>query len=214
MKEKKRDIIVNIGRQYGSGGRIIGEKIAEKLAFPFYDRELLNMASKESGLSAEFFEKADEKNRFSLFGNFLGLRGMMGGNDFSDNYLTNENLFLIQSEVIHKIAENGSAVFVGRCADYILRDHPDCINIFISADIEDRIKRVCNRKTMEHDKAVEMIEKTDKKRADYYNYYTNKKWGFAKSYHLCINSSTFGVEGTIQFLINYIEQWMEERKSL
>ncbi|MDR2980221.1 MAG: cytidylate kinase-like family protein [Bacteroidales bacterium] len=207
--DKNKHYIVNIGRQYGSGGRVIGTEIAGKLGFSFYDKELINLASKESGVGAEFFEKADEKTRFGFFGNFFGLQGGMASDEFTNNYLNNENLFLIQSDVIRQIAEERSAVFVGRCADYILREHPYRADIFITADMNDRIERLCNRRTIERNKAVEMIEKIDKKRAEYYNYYTNKTWGVAKSYHLCINSSTLGIQGSVEFAVEFVRQKLE-----
>lgn len=205
MKANKH-CIINIGRQYGSGGRTIGKEIAKRLNIPYYDKELINLASKESGFGKEFFEKADEKTRFSFFGNFLGLHSGFSGEEYTNNYLNNENLFLIQSDVIREIADRGSAVFVGRCADYITRENPNRIDIFITADMDDRIKRVCNRKTIEYEKAVEMIEKTDKKRAGYYNYYTNKTWGAAKSYHLCINTSVLDINETVDFIVDFIEK--------
>lgn len=205
MKANKH-CIINIGRQYGSGGRTIGKEIAKRLNFPYYDKELINLASKESGLGKEFFEKADEKTRFSFFGSFLGFQSGFGGEEYTNNYLNNENLFLIQSDVIRKIAEDSSAVFVGRCADYITREIPNRIDIFITADMDDRIKRVCNRKAIEHDKAVEMIEKIDKKRAGYYNYYTNKTWGAAKSYHLCINTSVLNISETVDLIVDFIKK--------
>ncbi|MDL2309414.1 cytidylate kinase-like family protein [Bacteroidales bacterium OttesenSCG-928-B11] len=205
----EENLIINIGRQYGSGGREIGKRIAEKLGLAFYDKELINLASKESGLGKEFFEQADEKTRFSFFGNFLGISSV-SADDYTYNYLTNENLFLIQSDVIKEIASKQPALFVGRCADYILRGNPKCINIFISADMDDRIIRVCNRKTIEHDKAAEMIEKRDKKRAEYYNFYTNKTWGAAKSYHLCINSSLLGIERTVEYIARFIGEQLSQ----
>jgi cytidylate kinase len=207
--EMKNTIIINIGRQYGSGGRLIGEKLAEKLHFAFYDKELINLASQESGLGKEFFEQADEKKRYGLFGSFLGLRSNVVGGNFPNNCLSGEELFRIQSDVIKNLARQQSCIFVGRCADYILRENPRCLNIFVTAEMPDRIQRVLKRneagKTTENT-VVDLIEKVDKKRADYYNYFSNKTWGAASSYHLCINSSILGVDDTVELIENIIQK--------
>ena len=220
-------LIITIGRQLGSGGRHIGKQLAEQLNLSFYDKELINIASQESGLSKELFEQADEKKQNNLFGTWFGLRSSLMVGDYQINSsLCNESLFQIQSDVIRRLAEQQSCVFVGRCADYILRDNPRCINIFISADLDDRIRRVSEmiRISQERanessekqqtyqgeqhvysEKAKELIRQTDKKRAEYYNYYTNKEWGAAKSYHLCINSSLLGEAETVVYIIKYIQ---------
>lgn len=200
------NFIINIGRQFGSGGRAIGERLAEKMGFAFYDKELINLASKESGLGQEFFEKADEKSRFGLIGGFLGFRPGVNTDDFVNNYLSNETLFKIQSDVIRQLAEEKPCVFVGRCADYILRDNPLATNVFITADLPDRIRRVTERQGLPTDKVEDLLEKTDKKRAGYYNYYTNKKWGCAPSYHLCINSSLLEIDQTVDLIHHFVRQ--------
>jgi len=206
MNEK---FVINIGRQLGSGGRQIGEKLATGLGIAFYDKELIQLASKESGLGKEFFEKADEKASHSLFGGLFGLRTSMTNEVYPNNYLSNETFFKIQSDVIRELAEEKSCVFVGRCADYILRENPRCVNIFITANTEDRVKRVVEYQQLTEDKAREAIEKMDKKRAGYYNYYSNKVWGAAESYHLCINSSVLGIDGTVAFIRRFIEQKLD-----
>lgn len=199
--------VITLGRQFGSGGRLIGEKLANKLGFSYYDKELINIASRESGLGAEFFEQADEKSKFNLFGGLLGLRAGISADDFMNNYLSNETLFKIQSDVIRELAAKQSCVFVGRCADYILRDNPNGISIFITANTDDRIKRVEQRQPeLAKEKIKDLLEKTDKKRAGYYDYYTNKEWGTAKAYDLCINSSLLGVEETVDFLETLIRK--------
>ena len=198
--------VINIGRQLGSGGRQIGEKLSAGFGIGFYDKELIQLASKESGLGKEFFEKADEKSSFSFIGGLLGLRTNINNEVYVNNYLCNETFFKIQSDVIRELAGKESCVFVGRCADYILRDNPRCINVFITADTEDRIKRVAQTCQLSLDKAQELIEKTDKKRAEYYNYYSNKVWGAAGSYHLCINSSVLGMDQTVAFITQFINQ--------
>jgi cytidylate kinase len=196
----KKDYVITIGRQLGSGGRIIGEKLAAQLGISFYDKELIQIASQESGLGKEYFEQADEKKGYSIFGGLFGLRGTMADEPFSTYYLNNETLFKIQSDVIRKLADKGSCLFVGRCADYVLTEYPRCLNIFISADMKDRIKRIAELQKMTAEKAKDYVEKTDKKRAGYYNYFSNKVWGVADSYHLCVNSSVLGIDETVTLI--------------
>jgi hypothetical protein len=203
MNEK---FVINIGRQLGSGGRQIGEKLASQFGIAFYDKELIQLASKESGLGKEFFENADEKKSHSIIGGLLGLRTNINNEVYVNNYLSNETFFKIQSDIIRELAQEKSCVFVGRCADYILRDHPRCINVFITADTHDRLKRVAQDKSITLDNAQEVIEKMDKKRSEYYNYFSNKTWGVAESYHLCINSSVLGIDGTVDFISEFIKQ--------
>lgn len=198
---------INIGRQYGSGGRQIGEMLAKRLGFAFYDKELIHLASKESGLGKELFEEADEKKTYSLTGGFLGLRSSFISGSFLENYLSNETLFKIQSDIIKELAAKQNCVFVGRCADYILRDYPKVLNVFITSDLADRKARILQRMhDLQEDKAVDMLEKTDKKRAGYYNYYTGKTWGAAESYHLCVNSSVLGIDGTVDYICDFVEK--------
>ncbi|MBE6287712.1 MAG: cytidylate kinase-like family protein [Mediterranea massiliensis] len=208
----KQNFIVNVGRQLGSGGREIGEKLAARLGIDFFDKELLTLASKESGLCPEFFEKADEKTSQSIVSGFLGMRFSFISESamVTNNCLSNDALFKVQSDVIRRLSGERSCLFVGRCADYITRDHPRSVNVFISADKKDRIARICRLQNIGEHEAEAIINKTDKKRADYYNYYSYKKWGEASSYHLCINSSLLGVEGTVDF----IEQFIRKRLSL
>ena len=192
--------VINIGRQLGSGGRLIGQQLSKESGIGFFDKELIQIASKESGLGKEFFERADEKSKFSLFGDFFGLFLSPHNEGYLNNYLQNESLFQIQSDVIRRLAENQSCVFVGRCADYILRDHPRCINVFVCANLDERLQRVMKQQQISSEKALEVIERTDKQRAGYYNYYSNKIWGMATSYHLCINSSVLGIDGTAEYI--------------
>jgi len=198
--------IITIGRQLGSGGRLIGEKLATRLGISFYDKELILIASQESGLGKEFFEQVDEKTSYSLIGGIFGAIGPLGDGNYSSNYLSGETLFKIQSDVIRELAAKQSAVFVGRCADYILKDYPRCLNVFISANIEDRIKRIAEIQQVPEKKARDIVEKTDKKRAGYYNYYSNKVWGAAASYHLCVNSSVLGIDNTVSLIHQFVKQ--------
>jgi cytidylate kinase len=197
---------ITIGRQLGSGGREIGKKIAEELGIAFYDKELLQIASRESGLGKEFFEQMDEKKSHSIFGGLLNLQNTFSDEFYTNYYLSNETLFKIQSDVIRNLAERESCLFLGRCADYVLKDSPRCLNVFISADPEERIRRTAALRQVSETKAREIIIKTDKKRAEYYRFYSNKTWGAAESYHLCINSSVLGIEETAAFLLRFIRQ--------
>ena len=191
---------INIGRQIGSGGLEIGRKLASQLSISCYDRELIRIASEESGLGKEFFEKNDEKDSHSLFGGMFGMRSSLMDQIYTGYFLSNENLFQIQSEIILKLAEKESCIFVGRCADYVLKDFTGNLNVFICADPEDRIKRITEIHQIPQEKAAAFIEKMDKKRANYYNYFSNKTWGDAGSYHICINSSLLGIDGTTDLI--------------
>ena len=166
------NFIINIGRQLGSGGREIGEKLAARLGIDFYDKELIRLASEESGLCCEFFEKADEKASQGIIGGLFGMRFpfVSDGAIPATNCLSNDALFKVQSDVIRRLAEEKSCLFVGRCADYILREHPRCANVFISCSNEERIKRICRMYSISEREAEEMMNKADKKRAEYYNY--------------------------------------------
>jgi cytidylate kinase len=195
--------LITIGRQLGCGGKQIGELLSQQLGIPCYDKELIHLASLESGLGKEFFEKVDEKSSYGFFSNYFGFRSGYVGNN-AGNYLCNETLFKIQSDVIKQLAEKESCIFVGRCADYILRNHPQCLNVFISANKQDRMHRICESQQVTEKEALTLMEQTDKKRAGYYNYYSNKVWGMATSYHLCINSSVFGMDKIIALMEEYI----------
>jgi cytidylate kinase len=202
----KKDYVITVGRQLGSGGRIIGENLAGQLGIAFYDKELIKIASQESGLGKEYFEQADEKKSYSIFGGLFGLRGTLADEPFSHYYLNNETLFKIQSDVIRDLAEKGPCLFVGRCADYVLKENPRCVNVFISADMNDRIKRVAEVQNISAEKARDFIEKADKQRAGYYNYFSDKVWGAAASYHLCVNSSVLGIDETVNLLRHFAEK--------
>ena len=197
---------ITIGRQFGSHGHFIGKLLAEKLGIAFYDKNLINIASEKSGLGKEFFESADEKSSHSLLGGLFGLRNSALDEVSLNNYLCNETLFRIQSEVIRDISGQQSAVFIGRCADYILKDTPNCVHVFIHAGKTERIKRVSETYALSEKESVSLIQKTDKQRATYYNYYTSKEWGAATSYDVCMNSSLLGSEGTMEVLHRIVSQ--------
>lgn len=197
--------IINIGRSLGSGGRAIGHILAKDFDIAYYDREILNLAAKESGFCAEVFERNDEKNRFlRTLGNIIPFIG--GGATYYDNELSNENLFRIQSEAIRKAAADHSCIFIGRCADYVLRDNPRCVNVFITANMEDRIASVMKWNNCTAEKAQEIIERGDSERASFYNFYSSGTWGAASTYHLCINSSVLGIEETAVLIKNFVIQ--------
>lgn len=200
---KKGPFVINIGRSLGSGGRAIGHILAKEFGIEYYDSEILTLAAEESGFCAEVFEKSDEKNRFfHTLGNIVPFFG--GTNSYYHNELSNENLFRIQSEAIRKAANDHSCIFIGRCADYILRDHPRCVNVYIAADIQDRIARIRKSDNCTEAQAIEKIGKGDSERADYYNFYSSGTWGAASTYHLCINSSVLGIEQTAEFIKEFV----------
>ena len=182
------------------------------MGIDFYDKELINLASEESGLCREFFEKADEKASQGIIGGLFGMRFpfISDGAMPATNCLSNDALFKVQSDVIRKLASEKSCLFVGRCADYILRDNPRCVNIFISASREDRIARLCCLHSISENAAEEKMNKADKRRAEYYNYYSYKTWGAAATYHLCIDSSVLGIDETV----SYIEEFIRKKLKL
>lgn len=201
--ENNNNIIINIGRQVGSGGHIIAKQLAADFGCTLYDKELLNLAAKESGFSEKFFEENDEQRGFiqTLFGMHAPL---ISDNNFYNNKFSQDGLFQFQSEAITKAADEGSCVFVGRAADYVLRTYPNVVNIFITANMKDRIKLVCQRLGCDEKDAKKLIIDKESERASYYNYYTGKKWGHSSSYDLCINSSYMGLEKTAKFIGDYI----------
>ncbi len=193
--------VINIGRQLGSGGRAVGQILAREFGFGYFDKELIQLASQQSGLNKEFFERADEKARFNFLGNFwAGFSSLISENLLNDNLLQNDSLFQIQSDVIRKLAAEQSCVFIGRCADYVLRDYPRCLNVFLTANTPDRVQRVMDSEQLTAEKAREVVERIDKKRAAYYSYYSGKTWGAAASYHLCLNTSVLGIEGAAEYI--------------
>ena len=200
-----KNIIINVGRQLGSGGHDIGRMLALDFQAKYYDRELLNLAAKESGFSEKFFEQNDEKKGF-LKGLFnIQTSHVSGGSMYKTNF-SQESLFQFQSDAIQKAAKEGSCVFVGRCADYILRDFPNTVNIFITASMKYRIQQIMNKQHMEYEEARKFIESKESKRAAYYNYYTGKKWGAAESYDLCIDSSVLGFVETEKIIAEFIRK--------
>ena len=198
--------IITIGRQYGSAGREIGRKLAAELGIKLYDKEMLDRAAKESGICQELFETHDEKPSSSFLYSLVMDTYSMGFNSGAFNEMPlNHKVFLAQFDTIKKIADEGPCILVGRCADYALESYDNVMSVFIHADLETRIRRIARIYELSDAKAKDLIIKTDKKRASYYNYYTNKKWGDATSYDYCLNSSELGIDGTVKALKTLIE---------
>lgn len=202
MNEK---FVINIGRQLGSGGKAVGERLAERFGIPVYDKRLIKMAAEHSGFGQEFFEKADEKPAKGFFATLLGyLRSPFAGDDaIYNNPLSHDALFKMQSDVIRQLAERESCIFVGRCADYILREHPRAVNVFITAPDADRIARIRERRSCTEEEARTLMARGDARRADYYNYFSARTWGAASTYHLAADSSVLGIEGTAELIIGF-----------
>src|SRR5574344_495589 len=204
---------INIGRQFCSGGLYLGKRLSEILNIPYFDKELLNLASRMSGISKEFFEQADETpSKFTCGFISGGLTSLVGISNYNfNNIIGGNSLFNIQSQVIRYAADGGSAIFIGRCADYILRNEKNTLNLFIYADPQDRITNARKRGSIENvdkmsDKQIaDLIKKKEKKRSEYYNYYTFKTWGDKSSYDLCLNISKLGEEACIKTILSVIE---------
>lgn len=201
----KTSTIITIGRQYGSGGRQIGQELAQIFGIKCYDKELLEHAANDSGICKELFENHDEKPTNSFLYSLVMDTYSFGYSSaaFTDMPM-NHKVFLAQFDAIKKLASEGPCVMVGRCADYALADMKNAFSVFIHADLDHRIQRVSQKYDKTASAAKDIILKTDKSRSSYYNYYTNKKWGEASSYHLCIDSGKFGVEGSVKAIVEAI----------
>ncbi len=206
--------IITVGRQFGSGGREIGELVAEHFGIKCYDKELLSRAAKESGFCEEMIQNHDERPTNSFLYNLVMDTYSFGYNasSFVDMPISHK-VFLAQFDTIKKIADEGPCVIVGRCADYALSEYDNVLNLFIYADEDAKIRRLKERfsDVKTDDQAREMMNKKDKQRQSYYNYYSSKKWGRADSYDLCINSSKLGIDGTVKFIIQYIEDYEQQK---
>ena len=202
----KTNRIITIGRQFGSGGREIGYMVADKLGIKLYDKEMLQRAAQDSGICEELFESHDEKPSNSFLYSLVMDTYSMGysGSTYNDMPI-NHKIFLAQFDAIKKIANEGPCILVGRCADYALEGYTNLLSVFIHADLDARIKRIAKKYDLTNAKAKDLIIKTNKKRASYYNYYTDKRWGDADSYDVCLDSSVLGLEGTAEAIIKLIE---------
>ncbi len=200
--------VITIGRQFGSGGREIGEKVASHFGITCYDKELLTRAAKESGFCEEMIQNHDERPTNSFLYNLVMDTYSFGYNSssFVDMPISHK-VFLAQFDTIKKIAEEGPCIIVGRCADYALADYQNSLHLFIYGDMDVKIKRIADKYQLTDEKAKDMIVKKDKQRQSYYNYYSSKKWNHVDSYDLCINSSILGIDGTVNLIIQYIENF-------
>ena len=198
--------IITITRQYGSGGHHIGKTLAKTLNLPFYDKELISIAAKESGISPEVFEQVDEKAANSLLYS-LSMGVYNYGNGFSSmgDLPVNDRLYILQHKIIKELADKENFVVVGRCADHILKDRDNVVKVFIYADIESRVNRAIERKEIDPARAKQAVLKADKSRANYYSFYSGKKWGLADNYDLCINTTHITTEQAVEIILSYID---------
>lgn len=196
---KDNELIINVGRQFGSGGRLVALALGRKLGIPVYDQELIAKAAEQSGFSKELFANSDEKRNLLALSSFIVDVGRFGS---ADNYMSDNQLFVIQSNVIRSLADKSPAIFIGRCSDYILRDRK-CLDVFVTATDEVRIKRIAERMNITPEQADSLMRKKDRTRETYYNYYTFGNWGVASNYDLCVDSSVLGIEGTADMIIDF-----------
>lgn len=211
--ENDKTYVIAIGRQFGCGGREIGQLIAKGLGVAYYDKELLSEAAKSSGVNEDFFEAADERSpRFfsSLWSFNLGYN--TGAYFIGDTPLSDDSIYRAQSDVMTQLADRGPCVIVGRTADYLLRDHCKVVSVFVHSSIEDRVQRIMSRGDAKTEKeAREKAEKKNKLRAEYYNFYTDKKWGDAASYDLSIDASLLGTQATAMFIIDLVKKIINKK---
>lgn len=198
------NVVITIARQYGSGGKTIGEMVANKLGIPFYSRDILRLASEDSGINERLFVEADERIRKKfLFGTFSNVyEGELIKPDSGD-FVSDRNLFNYQAKIIKELAEKESCVIVGRCADFVLKDNPNVMSVFVHADEDFCFDRAMERNSMSEREMVKYIAKTDKYRGDYYKYYTGKEWNDARNYDLCLNSGKLGFEKCVDEILAY-----------
>lgn len=198
------NIVITIARQYGSGGREIGEKVAAALGIKHYDENLITLAAREGNLDETVASKADESAANSLLYTLaLGSNFFGSAMNFGYKPPLNDKLFLLQSDVIRRAAEEGSCVIIGRCADYVLREHPKRLSVFVYGDLANRKQRVMERhEGITEAQAIDLINKTDRRRSSYYNFYTGNKWGKYDNYHLAVNSSLLGIDKTAEMIAN------------
>ena len=199
----KENLIITISRQYGSGGREIGRRLAECLGIPYYDKELIILAAERSGYARSLFEEADQKASNSMIFSLMRAGSMVNSYDLP----LNDKIYLIQSGVIQQVARQGSCVIVGRCADYVLQDRFPCVNVFIHAALQKRMDRAVKVYGLSPDNVQSVLLKTDKRRETYYNYYTGRKFGDARNYTLSLDSLGVGIENAVRVMADYVESW-------
>ena len=195
--------IITISREFGSGGRELGKRLAEELGIPCYDHQIIEMIAKENGFDERYVANVSEKSIEAAYPMTIGHRFAMPSMEIMEQPI---RVAAAQRQIIENFAKQGDCVIVGRCADYILREHPRCVNIFVSASREDRIERLVRTRRLTPEAAEQLMDSTDEKRADYYNYYSNRTWGAAATYHLCIDSSVLGIDGTAAFAEEFIRK--------
>ena len=208
------NLVITIGRECGSAGRLIGQKLSADLGVKCYDKELLTLAAKNSGLCEELFKTHDEKPTSSFLYSLVMDTYSLGYN--TSAYMDmpiNHKIFLAQFDTIKKLAEEESCVIVGRCADYALADYPNTVSVFICGDEEDKIRHLMERHNVDEAKAKDIMIKTDKRRASYYNYYSSKRWGSCKSYDMCISSSAVGYDGAVDIIKEFAKKKQEFLKT-
>ena len=198
--------IITISRQYGSGGREIGKKLADSLGIPFYDNEIITRAAKESGFAESAFEKAEQKATNSLLYSIAMGMNAYGSQDIGYTTLPlDDRIYMAQSSVIRKVAEEGPCVIVGRCADYVLKERDDVINLFIWATLPYRVERSIKQDGLDPARAEDIVLRVDKRRANYYSYHANDKWGKVNNYHLSIQSDFGGIDKTVEVIKKFVE---------
>lgn len=204
-----KNYVIAIGRQFGSGGREVGQRVSQLLDITYYDKQLLMEASRASGILPELFEAADERTP-KFFPSLWPLNLAMAGSTYvGDVTMSDDNLYKAQCQVMKELVDRNSCVIVGRTADYVLREYCPVVSVFLHAPIEDRVKRILERGDCETREAAEKrADKANKLRAEYYNFYTDKLWGHADSYDLCIDSSLLGIEGTAQLIADFVKRWL------
>lgn len=202
MKKK----IVTISRQYGSGGRYIGENLAKAMGVPYYDEKLIDMVAKESGFAQSFVAEKGERMTGSLLFNIASSLSFANNVFSTNNGVTlQDEIYFTQNRIIKELADKGPCVIVGRCADYILREREDCLNVFIFADNESKIERAEKYFNITREEAPAVLKKKDKARANHYKYYTDQEWGMASNYDLCLNSGLIGIEGCVKAIQQVLE---------
>lgn len=199
--------VITIARQYGSGGRTIGQMLAQKLGVHFYDKELMKLASDESGINESLFNTADEKVKHNVFAKMFKTENAYKGDVLSpksDEFVSDDNLFNYQAKVVKELAENESCVIVGRCADYVLKDYDNVLSVFIHGPKDFCMREAAKKINLTGKELEKFIAKTDKERADYYKYYTGREWTDARNYDLCLDSSKLGFERCVEEIIAYM----------
>lgn len=196
--------IITLSRQYGSGGRAVGKQLAESMGIPYYDRELIEMAAKESGYSEEILKELDEKPNSLLFALSTGTYARGGGFDYEASMPMNDRLFFLQSSIIRRLAQQGSCVIIGRCADFVLRNNPDAVRVFVQAPLPVRVKRAVDAYGLSPERAEATVLRIDRQRASYHNFYADYKWGKPENYHLIVDSGFVGLENTAKVIEQYV----------